>query len=121
MYRHDCNHLPQPRLWHLPHCAGHDTGCRDNPGDCALSENAPSREKLEELVKQTGLTPRGLLRQKGALYEELGLANEDISDEAILDAMAAHPELINRPIVVTPLGARLCRPKELVLEILPKP
>lgn len=81
----------------------------------------PSREKLEELVKQTGLTPRGLLRQKGALHEELGLANEDISDEAILDAMAAHPELINRPIVVTPLGARLCRPKELVLEILPKP
>ena len=79
----------------------------------------PSRDKLKELVKQTGLTPRGLLRQKGALYEDLWLAREDVSDDAILDAMTAHPELINRPIVVTPLGARLCRPKELVFEVLP--
>jgi arsenate reductase len=66
-----------------------------------------------------GIAPRDLLRQKGALYDELGLADLSIDDETIIDAMAAHPILINRPIVVAPLGARLCRPAEKVLEILP--
>jgi len=78
----------------------------------------PTRKELLELIKEMGITPRDLLRQKGAPYEELGLADASLDDTAIVDAMIAHPILINRPIVVTPLGARLCRPAETVLEIL---
>ncbi|MCI1437351.1 arsenate reductase (glutaredoxin) [Acetobacter indonesiensis] len=80
----------------------------------------PSREKLAELAKLTGGPVRDLLRQKGTLYEELNLADESVTDDAILDAIAAHPELLNRPVVVSPLGARVCRPKERVLDVLPK-
>ena len=80
----------------------------------------PTRKELVELIKAMGITPRDLLRQKGTPYEELGLANPSLDDKAIIDAMIAHPILINRPIVVTPLGTRLCRPSETVLEILPK-
>lgn len=80
----------------------------------------PTRKELVELIKAMGVTPRDLVRQKGTLYEELGLADLGLDDKAIIDAMMAHPILINRPIVVTPLGTRLCRPSETVLEILPK-
>ena len=79
----------------------------------------PTRAELTRLIAAMGLTPRQLLRQKGALYDELGLADPNLDDDALLDAMMAHPILINRPIVVTPLGTRLCRPAERVLEILP--
>jgi arsenate reductase len=81
----------------------------------------PSRERLIELLAAMGMTPRELLRKKGTPYSELGLDNESISDAALLDAMLTDPILINRPIVETALGTRLCRPSEVVLDILPLP
>lgn len=81
----------------------------------------PSRETLAATIAQAGLTVREAMRSKEAVYAELGLGDESIGDEALLDAMVAHPILINRPFVVTPVGARLCRPSELVLDILPLP
>ncbi len=79
----------------------------------------PARALLAQLVERMGLSPRDLLREKGTPYAELGLGDPALSDEALLDAMMAHPILINRPIVVSPLGARLCRPSERVLDLLP--
>jgi arsenate reductase len=81
----------------------------------------PSRLMLVQLIQRMGISPRDLLREKGTPYAELGLANPALSDAEILDAMLAHPILINRPIVVTSLGVKLCRPSELVLDILPAP
>ena len=81
----------------------------------------PSREKLVELIAAAGLGVRGIVRAKEALFTELGLGDPAKTDEALIDAMMAHPILINRPIVVTPLGTRLCRPSEVVLDILPQP
>lgn len=81
--------------------------------------NPPARALLVEMIEQAGLTPRALLREKGTPYAELGLADEGLSDDALIDAMMAHPILINRPLVVTPLGVKLCRPSEIVLDILP--
>jgi arsenate reductase (glutaredoxin) len=80
----------------------------------------PSRALLRQLVARMGIQLRDLLRQKGTPYAELGLDNPGLSDDALCDAMMAHPILINRPIVVTPKGARLCRPSEAVLELLPE-
>ena len=81
----------------------------------------PSREKLASLIAAAGLAPRDALRRKGTIYE--GLPDEDplLRDDALLDAMMKHPILINRPLVETPLGVRLCRPSEVVLDILPRP
>lgn len=79
----------------------------------------PSRERLVELIRELGISPRDLLRRKGTPYDELGLDNPELGDEALIDAMMQHPILINRPIVVTPLGTKLCRPSEAVLDILP--
>ena len=84
-------------------------------------KNPPSRDQLVALLRQMDLTPRQLLREKGTPYAELGLDDPTKSDDALIDTMMAHPILINRPIVVTPLGARLCRPSELVLDLLPTP
>ena len=81
----------------------------------------PTREKLTALIVNTGEGCRALLRKKGTPYDELGLDNENLSDYALIDAMLAHPILINRPIVVTSKGTKLCRPSELVLEILENP
>ena len=81
----------------------------------------PSREKLVELITAMGIGVRGLLREKGTPYAELGLADPTWSDDQLIEQMLAHPILINRPIVVTPLGTRLCRPSETVLDILPSP
>jgi arsenate reductase len=81
----------------------------------------PARALLEQLIARAGLTPRALLREKGTPYAELGLGDASLSDEALVDAMMAHPILINRPLVVSPLGVRLCRPSEAVLDLLPAP
>jgi arsenate reductase len=81
----------------------------------------PSRDALAAMIAQAGLTVREAIRSKEAVHAELGLGDEAIGDDALLDAMVAHPILINRPFVVTPVGARLCRPSELVLDILPLP
>jgi arsenate reductase (glutaredoxin) len=81
----------------------------------------PDRMTLESLLARMSMRPRQLLREKEKLYAELGLADERLSDAALLDALLAHPILINRPIVVTPRGVKLCRPADAVLEILPPP
>lgn len=110
----------------------HNTACGTSRNTLALIRHAgiepeiidyvkhpPSRAWLTDLIAKAGLTARGAMRDKGALYTELGLDNPALPDEALLDAMLAHPILINRPFVVTPQGVRLCRPSELVLDILP--
>ncbi|MBY0571441.1 MAG: arsenate reductase (glutaredoxin) [Burkholderiaceae bacterium] len=79
----------------------------------------PTREVLQALIQKAGLSVRAAIREKGTPYAELGLDDLSLGDDALLDAMLAHPLLINRPFVVTSLGVRLCRPSELVLEILP--
>ena len=79
----------------------------------------PSRALLVELIDRAGITPRDLLREKGTPYAELSLSDTSLSDEALVDAMMAHPILINRPLVVSPLGVKLCRPSEAVLDLLP--
>ena len=81
----------------------------------------PTRERLLELIAQMAVPVREVMRRKEALYEELALDNPALGDDALVDAMLAHPMLINRPIVVTALGTRLCRPSEAVLDILPLP
>jgi len=81
----------------------------------------PSRERLKELLAAMGIGPRALLRKKGTPYEDLGLGDAKWTDDQLIDFMIAHPILIERPIAVTPKGARLCRPAETVLEILPQP
>jgi len=80
--------------------------------------NPPTREELQAMLAAAGLTPREAIRSKESLYGELDLDAPEVTDEALLDAMLAHPVLINRPFVVTPKGVRLCRPFELVREIL---
>ncbi|NYT57729.1 arsenate reductase (glutaredoxin) [Alcaligenaceae bacterium] len=82
-------------------------------------QTPPDRATLVDLIKQAGLTAREAMRQKEALYTELGLDDAALSEDQLLDAMLAHPILINRPFVRTHLGTRLCRPSETVLEILP--
>ena len=83
--------------------------------------NPPTREKLMALIANTGAGARALLRKKGTPYVELGLDDLSLSDDALINAMLAHPILINRPIVLTPRGTKLCRPSELVLDILDNP
>jgi arsenate reductase (glutaredoxin) len=110
----------------------HNPACGTSRNTLALIRNAgvepqvieylktpPDRATLESLLARMNLTPRQLLREKGTPYAELGLADERLSDAELLDAMMAHPILINRPIVVTPWGVKLCRPSESVLDILP--
>ncbi|MBI1213891.1 MAG: arsenate reductase (glutaredoxin) [Alphaproteobacteria bacterium] len=112
----------------------HNPKCGTSRNTLALIRNAgiepeiieylktpPSRAQLLQLIERMGITPRELLREKGTPYAELGLKNQSLTDDAIVDAMMAHPILINRPIVVTERGVKLCRPSEIVLEILPAP
>jgi arsenate reductase len=93
----------------------------DNPDVIEYLKTPPSRERLIELLAAMNMAPRQLLREKGTPYGELGLADPKWSDDELIDIMLAHPILINRPIVVTPLGAMLTRPSEAVLDILPNP
>ena len=82
--------------------------------------DAPTRDEVAALIAAAGIPVRDAMRTKDALYAELGLGEAALDDGALLDAMAAHPALLNRPFVVTPLGTRLCRPPELVLTLLPQ-
>jgi len=84
-------------------------------------DTPPSRDELKNLIADMGISVRALLRKNTELYEQLGLAEDRFSDDELLDAMLEYPILINRPVVVTPLGTRLCRPSETVLDILPDP
>ena len=110
----------------------HNPECGTSRNTLALIRNAgiephvveylktpPSRALLERLIERACITPRELLREKGTPYAELGLGNPDLTDGALIDAMMAHPVLINRPLVVTSLGVKLCRPSEAVLDIIP--
>lgn len=112
----------------------HNPDCGTSRNALALIRNAgieptiteylktpPSRERLVELIAKMGVPIRALLREKGTPYRELGLDAAHWTDDQLVDAMMRHPILINRPIVVTPLGVRLCRPSEAVLDILPAP
>lgn len=81
----------------------------------------PSRAELVSLIERMNIPPRDLLRQKGTPYADLGLDDETLTDDAMIDAMIGHPLLINRPIVVGPRGVKLCRPSELVLDVLDQP
>lgn len=91
------------------------------PEVIAYLAQPPERAVLKAMIARAGLTVREALREKGTPYAELGLGDPALTDDQLLDAMQAHPILINRPFVVTPLGVRLCRPSELVLDILPSP
>ena len=84
-------------------------------------KNPPGRARLVELIGKMGVPVRDVLRRKGTPYDDLGLDDPALTDEELVDAMVAHPILMNRPIVETPLGTRLCRPSEAVLDILPDP
>ncbi len=110
----------------------HNPACGTSRNTLALIRNAgvephvieylktpPTRALLSQLVERMGIPVRALLREKGTPYAELGLDDPGLSDEALLDAMMTHPILINRPIVVSPKGVRLCRPSEQVLDLLP--
>ncbi|WP_083384163.1 arsenate reductase (glutaredoxin) [Cupriavidus sp. USMAHM13] len=112
----------------------HNPACGTSRNTLAMVRNAgieptvieylvtpPSRDELISLIERAGLSVRAALREKGTPHAELGLGNPELTDDALLDAMLARPILINRPFVVTPLGVRLCRPSEVVLEILPQP
>ncbi|MCY1223217.1 Arsenate reductase [compost metagenome] len=93
----------------------------DEPTVIEYLKTPPDRATLTQLIAAMGVPVREVLRQKGTPYDELGLGDPKWSDEQLIDFMLQHPILINRPIVVTPLGTRLCRPSEAVLDILPKP
>ncbi|VVE03626.1 arsenate reductase (glutaredoxin) [Pandoraea terrigena] len=112
----------------------HNPACGTSRNTLALIRNAgieptvieylsapPDRETLQTMIRDAGLTVREAIREKGTPYAELGLADPSLTDDPLLDAMLAHPILINRPFVVTPLGVRLCRPSEVVLDILASP
>ena len=112
-------------IYHNPKCGTSRNAlalireCGHEPQIVEYLKTPPTRETLAQLQADSGLSARELIRSKEALYTELGLDAPTVSDEQLLDAMAAHPILINRPIVVTRLGTRLCRPFDLVREILP--
>jgi arsenate reductase len=93
----------------------------ETPDVIEYLKNPPSRARLIELIDAMGITVRALLREKGTPYAELGLADPKWSDDELIDFMLAHPILINRPIVVTPRGIKLCRPSEAVLDLLDNP
>ena len=111
-------------IWHNPNCGTsrkvlgfiRDSGAM--PRIVEYLKNPPGREEVADAARRIGIPLRGLLRQRGTPYAELGLGDPSLSDAVLLDAIAAHPILIERPIVLAPRGVRLCRPAETVLELL---
>ena len=110
----------------------HNPDCGTSRNTLALIRNAgiephvveylktpPSRALLEQMIQRAGIAPRDLLCEKGTPYADLGLGDESLCNDTLIDAMMEHPILINRPLVVSPLGVRLCRPSEAVLDLLP--
>ena len=93
----------------------------EEPAVIEYLKSPPAREELADLIDRMDISPRELLRRKGTPYDDLGLDDPKWSDDELIDFMMAHPILINRPIVVAPLGVKLCRPSEAVLDILPNP
>jgi len=113
-------------IYHNPACAtsrntlGLIRNAGIEPRVIEYLKTPPTRAEVVDLAGRAGLTIRALVREKGTPFADLGLGDPSLTDERLLDAMMAHPILINRPIVVTPLGVRLCRPSETVLDILPE-
>lgn len=111
-------------IWHNPACGTsrntlamiHAAGIE--PVVIEYLRDPPDRDRLLGLIAAAGLTPRGLLRENGTLYADLGLGDATLSDDTLVNAMLAHPILINRPLVETPSGTRLCRPSEAVIDLL---
>jgi len=114
-------------IWHNPACGtSRNTlamirASGEEPVVIEYLTNPPSRERLREMIAALGIAPRGLLRRKGTPYDDLGLDDPSLSDDQLHDAMLAHPILIERPVVQTSRGTRLCRPSELVLDLLDAP
>lgn len=114
-------------IYHNPDCgtSRNTLGLIRNSGEepqiIEYLKTPPSRIELVDLIQRMGIPVRELLRRKGTPFNELGLDDPSLTDDQLIDAMMAHPILINRPIVVTPLGVKLCRPSEVVLDILPNP
>lgn len=114
-------------IYHNPNCGtsrnvlGLIRNAGEEPIVVEYLKTPPSRDKLKALIRQMGISARDLLRERGTPYIELGLDNPKWTDEQLIDFMLKHPILINRPIVETPRGVKLCRPSELVLDILPNP
>ena len=119
--------MPEITIYHNPECGTsrntlaiiRHSGIE--PEVIEYLKTPPSKQRLRELIAAMGLTVRAVIREKGTPYDALQLADPKWSDDELIDFMLAHPILINRPIVVTPLGVKLCRPSEDVLEILPSP
>lgn len=117
--------MSQIKIYHNPECSnsrqalallrehGHE------PQVVLYLDTPPTRQELQDIIQATGVSARALMRSKEAIYGELGLDDPDLTEDVLIKAMMAHPVLMNRPIVVTPKGACLCRPPELVLDILP--
>lgn len=114
-------------IWHNPACGTSRNTLAiirmsgTEPVVIEYLRDPPSREKLVQLLRHAGLTARQLLREKGTPFADLGLADLTLTDDQLIDAMLAHPVLINRPLVETAKGVRLCRPSEVVLDILEQP
>ena len=114
-------------IYHNPACGTSRTvlalirNSGEEPAVIEYLKTPPDRATLERLLADLALPVREVLRQKGTPYDEMGLGDPEWTDAQLIDAMLRHPILINRPIVVTPLGTRLCRPSEVVLDILPRP
>ena len=114
-------------IWHNPDCGtSRNTlamirAAGIEPTVVEYLKTPPTREELAKAIADAGLTPREAAREKGTPFAELGLGDPSVTDDAILDAMLAHPILINRPFVFASRGVRLCRPSEVALEILPEP
>lgn len=130
----DCYHLgngesavSEVTIYHNPNCGtsrnvlGLIRNAGIEPTVIEYLKAPPDRQTLLGLIERMGIRVRELLRRKGSPYDELGLDDPELTDDQLIDAMLANPILINRPIVVTPLGVKLCRPSETVLEILPAP
>ena len=117
----------KPLIFHNPNCGtSRNTlaiikASGEQPEVVEYLKNPPTRDELVDLLAKMNILPRELLRSKEAINDELGLDNPELSDDHIIDAMIAHPTLINRPIVVTDKGAALCRPSERVFELLENP
>ena len=113
-------------IYHNPQCGtsrnvlAHIRAAGIEPEVVEYLKDPPTRERLVELIRKMGIPVRAVLRQKGTPYDELGLGDSALTDDQLLDAMMAHPILINRPIVETPQATRLCRPSETVLDLLPR-
>lgn len=119
--------IMKPVIYHNPSCGtSRNTlamikASGEEPEVIEYLESPPTRERLVELISMMEISPRDLLRRKGTPYDELNLDDSTLSDDQLIDAMMAHPILINRPIVVTGKGAQLCRPSERVLDLLANP